>query len=235
MRILAIDTSGRLASCSLYEDGKEVASCTRDSQMDHSRTILPLCEEMVREQGLTFKDIDAYAAAVGPGSFTGIRIGVAAVKGFALSGNKPAAGISTLEATAALVPQEGLICSIIRARENEYFYGFFRNVRGELYRICDDECMSGSELKSILYGADWLLCEAFCLLAHADIFKPYEKHHSTVADAAKLAAELGIPQLVLWHTEDKNYANRKALYTAEAREHYHGDLYVPNDLEVIAL
>ena len=84
-------------------------------------------------------------------------------------------------------------------------------------------------------GSDWLLCEAFCLLAHADIFKPYEKHHSTVADAAKLAEELHIPHLVLWHTEDKNYLSRKALYTAEARESYHGDLYVPNDLEVIEL
>ena len=84
-------------------------------------------------------------------------------------------------------------------------------------------------------GSDWMLCEAFCLLSHADIFKPYEKHHSTVADAAKLAAELVIPQLVLWHTEDKNYASRKALYTAEAREFYQGDLYVPNDLEVITL
>ena len=84
-------------------------------------------------------------------------------------------------------------------------------------------------------GSDWLLCEAFCLLSHADIFKPYEKHHSTVADAAKLAQELAIPHLVLWHTEDKNYAERKALYTAEAREFYQGDLYVPYDLEVIAL
>lgn len=84
-------------------------------------------------------------------------------------------------------------------------------------------------------SSDWLLCEAFCLLAQADVFKPYEKHHSTVADAAKLAAELGALHLVLWHTEDKNYANRKALYTAEARQYYTGDLYVPNDLEVIEL
>ena len=83
--------------------------------------------------------------------------------------------------------------------------------------------------------SDWMLCEAFCLLAHADIFKPYEKHHSTVADAAKLAKELQIPHLVLWHTEDKNYARRKELYTAEAREFYDGDLYVPYDLEVIEL
>lgn len=84
-------------------------------------------------------------------------------------------------------------------------------------------------------GSDWLLCEAFCLLSQADVFKPYEKHHSTVADAAKLAAGLRIPHLVLWHTEDRNYQNRKALYTVEAREYYAGDLYVPGDLEVIEL
>lgn len=84
-------------------------------------------------------------------------------------------------------------------------------------------------------GCDWLLCEAFCLLKHADRFKPYEKHHSTVADAAKLASELGVKHLVLWHTEDKHYAQRKELYTAEARESYSGELYVPYDLEVIEL
>ena len=84
-------------------------------------------------------------------------------------------------------------------------------------------------------GSDWLLSEAFCLLGQADIFKPYEKHHSTVADAAKLATELKIPHLVLWHTEDRNYDQRKALYTAEARQYYDGDLYVPNDLETIEL
>ena len=84
-------------------------------------------------------------------------------------------------------------------------------------------------------GCDWLLCEAFCLLAHADRFKPYEKHHSTVADAAKLAARLGAKHVVLWHTEDKHYAERKALYTAEAQSFYGGDLYVPYDLEVIEL
>ena len=84
-------------------------------------------------------------------------------------------------------------------------------------------------------GSDWLLSEAFCLKAHADVFKPYEKHHSTVADAAQLATQLGVSHLVLWHTEDRHIKERKALYTAEARAYYTGDLYVPDDLEVIAL
>ncbi len=84
-------------------------------------------------------------------------------------------------------------------------------------------------------GSDWLLCEAFCLLAQADVFRPYEKHHSTVADAAKLAQALSIPHLVLWHTEDRNCENRRALYTAEAKAFYSGDLHVPDDLDVIEL
>ena len=84
-------------------------------------------------------------------------------------------------------------------------------------------------------GTDWLLCEAFCLLAHADRFKPYEKHHSTAADAAKLAEELGVSHLVIWHTEDKHLETRKALYTAEVKQYYHGEVFVPDDLDVIPL
>lgn len=83
--------------------------------------------------------------------------------------------------------------------------------------------------------SQWLLCEAFCLYGQRDRFKPYEKHHSTVKDAAILAQELQVPNLVLWHTEDQNYERRKELYTAEGREFYTGNLYVPYDLEIISL
>ena len=84
-------------------------------------------------------------------------------------------------------------------------------------------------------GADWLLCEAFCLYEDRERFKPYEKHHSTVKDACELAQRLGIPHLVLWHTEDRRLAQRQALYTQEGRAYYDGDLHVPNDLDVLAL
>lgn len=84
-------------------------------------------------------------------------------------------------------------------------------------------------------GAAWLLSEAFCLYGDRERFKPYEKHHSTVKEACELAQTLGTPHLVLWHTEDKQLSERKALYTAEGRAYYTGDLHVPNDLEVINL
>lgn len=84
-------------------------------------------------------------------------------------------------------------------------------------------------------GADWLLCEAFCLYADRERFKPYEKHHSTAKDACELAQRLGIAHLVLWHTEDKRLADRRRLYTQEGRPCYSGDLHVPDDLDVIPL
>lgn len=84
-------------------------------------------------------------------------------------------------------------------------------------------------------GADWLLSEAFCRYCERDVFKPYEKHHSTVKEACELAQQLGVPNLVLWHTEDKHIQDRKRLYAEEGSAYYHGCLYVPDDLDVIEL
>ena len=84
-------------------------------------------------------------------------------------------------------------------------------------------------------GSDWLLHEAFCLYGDRDRFKPYEKHHSTVKDACELAESLHIPNLVLWHTEDKDIAHRKERYTKEGKEYYSGQLFVPDDKERLVL
>lgn len=86
-----------------------------------------------------------------------------------------------------------------------------------------------------IVGADWMMCEAFCLYADRDTFKPYEKCHSTALDAGKLAAELGVKNLILYHTEEKTLANRKENYTREAAENFKGRIFVPDDLEVIEL
>lgn len=84
-------------------------------------------------------------------------------------------------------------------------------------------------------GADWMMCEAFCLYADRDTFKPYEKCHSTALDAGKLAEELGVKNLILYHTEEKTLATRKENYTREAAENFKGRIFVPDDLEVILL
>lgn len=84
-------------------------------------------------------------------------------------------------------------------------------------------------------GSHWLLCEAFCLYADREIFKPYEKHHSTVKEACETAQALGVEHLVLWHTEDTDIPHRKQRYTAEGSPYFSGELFVPNDREVLAL
>ena len=81
MLILALDTSGKLASAALLRDGTLLGSETRDSMLDHSRTLLPMCSDLLARYGLALADVDLFAAVTGPGSFTGVRIGCAAVKG----------------------------------------------------------------------------------------------------------------------------------------------------------
>jgi len=84
-------------------------------------------------------------------------------------------------------------------------------------------------------GCDWLLCEAFCLYKDRLQFNPYEKNHSTALDAGMLAAQLGVKNLVLYHTEDTHLETRNSNYTAEAKQHFKGRIYVPDDLGIIEL
>ena len=106
--------------------------------------------------------------------------------------------------------------------------------QGRRLTCCGDEPYYPCEERYVR-GGTWLLHEAFCLHSQADVFRPYEKSHSTVADACRLAQELGVENLVLYHTEDKNIDRRKELYTREGREFFDGKLYVPEDLESIEL
>lgn len=89
--------------------------------------------------------------------------------------------------------------------------------------------------KEYVENSDWLLCEAFCLYRDRGIFKPYDKHHSTVKESCELGTQFKIRNLILWHTEDQNLTHRKELYTNEGKDYYEGNLYVPNDLDVIEL
>lgn len=150
MLILALDTTGRVASAALCRDGQLMTRCDRDSMMDHSRTILPVCEQMLREQGLSFADIDLFAATCGPGSYTGIRIGVAAVKGFAFGLNRPCAAVSTLESAAwADRAHQGRKLAAVRARPGEYFAALFEQSGEETLRLTDDSVRSEEEIRAL--------------------------------------------------------------------------------------
>lgn len=114
-------------------------------------------------------------------------------------------------------------------------FGFTTTLKNGLKFTCAGDEPYNPDCRAYVEGSSWLLHEAFCLYRDRDRFEPYEKHHSTVKDACELAEGLNIPNLVLWHTEDKNLKDRKELYTAEGREYYHGNLMVPEDGEIITL
>ena len=104
MKILALETSAKAVSAAITENGKVLASGYQDTGLTHSRTLMPIAEHLMKNTGLTMKDMDAIAVANGPGSFTGIRIGVAAAKGLAFGADKPVVGVSTLAAMAGTWP-----------------------------------------------------------------------------------------------------------------------------------
>ena len=109
------------------------------------------------------------------------------------------------------------------------------NLAKPLVLACLGDEPYNEQNRRYIVGADWMMCEAFCLYADRDTFKPYEKCHSTALDAGKLAEELGVKNLILYHTEEKTLANRKENYTREAAKNFKGRIFVPDDLEVIEL
>ena len=114
-------------------------------------------------------------------------------------------------------------------------YGFRMEIGdGKMLTCCGDEPLKAS-VEKYAVGSEWMLHEAFCLHAQADIFKPYEKHHSTVKDACEHAERLGVKNLLLYHTEEMNLANRKEMYFDEGSKYYQGALWIPDDLESICL
>ena len=143
-----------------------------------------------------------------------------------------------------LIPIDNHVCKPVYGYEVEFFdihstkapqTGFTLRLHNGRKLTCLGDEPYNPLCEAYVAGSDWMLCEAFCLYGDRERFKPYEKHHSTVKDAGELAESLGIPHLVLWHTEDKTIATRKAAYTAECKRYYSGDVHVPDDLEVIQL
>lgn len=126
MKILAIDTSGTNCSVAIIDNEKIISDFSLNIGTTHSQNLVPMLEQIQNFTKIDLKDIDAIACCIGPGSFTGIRIGIATVKGLALSLNKPVIGISSLESLAYNIPTfDGTICSIIDAKNENVYAGLY--------------------------------------------------------------------------------------------------------------
>ena len=151
MKILALDSSAVAATVALCEDQRLLAEYTVNNGNTHSETLLPLVESLMSHFSLTPRDIDLFAVSSGPGSFTGVRIGAATVKGLAFGLDTPCVGVSTLEALAenALIC-EGLICPVMNARRSQVYTALFRSDGKTLERLLPDSAMSILDLDELL-------------------------------------------------------------------------------------
>ena len=158
MKILALESSAVSASVALTEDEKLVAQSFQNCGLTHSRTLLPMVENLLANCGVSLADVDAIAVAHGPGSFTGVRIGVATVKGLALGADKPCLGVSTLEAMAwGARALGGDLCCVMDARAGQVYNALFTVEDGRVRRLCDDRAIKLTELAEEIGEAPYFL------------------------------------------------------------------------------
>ena len=143
MKILALETSAKSVSVAVTEDGALLSQAYQNRGLTHSVTLMPLLDGMLRTAGLSMDDMDAVAVACGPGSFTGIRIGISAAKGLAWARELPCCAVSTLGAMAFGVTDfEGIVAGAMDARRQQIYNAFFRCENGSVTRLCADRAVS---------------------------------------------------------------------------------------------
>lgn len=169
MKILGLESSAKSASTALSEDGKILARSYQNTGLTHSCTLLPMAETMLANCGCSIDDIDVIAVAAGPGSFTGLRIGVSAAKGLAWAKELPCAAVSTLEAMAQNLAhmEDFVIVCAMDARRNQVYNALFHVQNGSLQRLCEDRAVALSVVaedlknearKKIIVGDGAVLC-----------------------------------------------------------------------------
>ena len=151
MKILALDSTAVVGTVALCEDTRPIALYTLNTGNTHSQTLLPMIESALRCAEWTVDDVELFAVSQGPGSFTGVRIGVATVKGLAFGKGKTVIGVSTLEAMARnLLPTKGLICPVMNARRGQVYNALFFADGDSLTRLCPDRALAADDLAAEL-------------------------------------------------------------------------------------
>ena len=171
MKILAVDTSATAASVAVAEENKLIGEFSINTALTHSQTLMPMVDELLNNTGLSVNDIDAVAVNACPGSFTGVRIGVAAVKGIAFPKNLPCVSVSTLESMAYnMLGNDCIVCSVMDARCSQVYNALFRVKGCTVTRMTDDRALSLTDLKNelrninekvVLVGDGAVLCSKF--------------------------------------------------------------------------
>ena len=202
MLLLAFETSAKAASVALFDDNKLLGESYQNTGLTHSQTLMVMAEDLIKQCGYAPADVTDVAVAAGPGSFTGVRIGVAAAKGFAWGKELPCYGVSTLEAMAlGLGIWEGTVVCAMDARRSQVYNAVFQAKNGELTRIREDRAISlaelGTELQEIsgpiyLVGDGAALCHR--TLNELNLILPPEWKQHQRAVGVGLAAKAAMAQ-----------------------------------------
>jgi len=151
MKILSLDSTAIVSTVAITDNERLLAQFSINNGNTHSETLLPMIESCLKVLKLSINDIDLFACSAGPGSFTGVRIGAATIKGLAFDKNKPCAPVSSLDALAHnLLYADGIICPVMNARRSQLYNALFLCENGRLTRICDDRLLSVFDLEEEL-------------------------------------------------------------------------------------
>lgn len=151
MKILAIDSSAKAASVCIAQEDRIIGEFYINNSLTHSRTLMPMAEQLAKNTETELSELEAIAVNAGPGSFTGVRIGVAAAKGLAFANNLPCVAVSTLESMAYNVCTcPGVVCAVMDARCSQVYNAMFRVSDNKITRLCDDRALALGDLQAEL-------------------------------------------------------------------------------------
>lgn len=154
MKVLGLDTSTLMTTCGVIDENTLLGEFSLSQDMSHSEKLVPMIKEVLDNLNLTIKDIDVFGVSVGPGSFTGLRIGIATMKGFAHLFDKPIVGVSTLEALAYNLPYNNIIVPMIDARRERVYTGIYKWENTNLITLMEPDVIEVKELLQILQKYD---------------------------------------------------------------------------------
>jgi tRNA threonylcarbamoyladenosine biosynthesis protein TsaB len=199
MRVLGIDTATSCGSVGLIDDGEVISDYLLNVPVTHSQRLLGAIELVLREGGCPIENLDGWAIALGPGSFTGLRIGVSTIKGLAFATGKPVTGVSTLDVLAwQVAPTPYLICPLLDARKKEVYTAFYRFEKNLIKRQSNDQAIKPEDIvrrikeKTIFLGDGAKTYKDFLLdsLSSFALFPSAPLHLSHGSTVAKLGSEL---------------------------------------------
>lgn len=208
MKILALDTSTHMATCAVIDEDRILGEYSLNQDMTHSEKLVPMVKEVLDSLDLKVSDIDLYGVAIGPGSFTGLRIGVATVKAFAHLFDKPVVGVSTLEGLAFNLPYNDIVVPMIDARRDRVYTGIYSWEKGELKTLMEPDALEVDDLLEKLYNDyENIIVNGDATLLHRERIKEKlgsKVSFSSIGDNSCRATSIGELALVKYNKGERD-------------------------------